>query len=247
MIFSFLCKILTIRITPGYLLSKACACGHFDCYSYGMSKTTKTVARYAANALPIYRVYAGYRTAERLRTDMKDARKRTWSFSRRVLLDTLTDTLDGQLARHAGPTRLGGYLDQLGDKAWFLQITRQLVSNGELQPNNFAIPAVRDIGFLAVRTAAQYYGLKTDATASGKLKMVSQVGAAVTACSPLASSYPEFTRDLYALATGASAASGLEMLQGYAGEIAQQYRSEPIAQLIVASAAYIAASAPEAA
>lgn len=195
----------------------------------------------------MYRVYAGYKAAEHLRTDMKDPKKRTWAFGRRVLLDSLTDKLDGKLARHAGPTRVGGYLDQLADKAWFWQIAHQLVLNGEMQPKNFTIPVVRDIGLVAVRATGQHYGLKTDATASGKFKMVIQVGATVAACTPLAKAYPEFTRDLFALATGASVFSGIDMLQGYAMEIAQQHRNEPLAQLVVASAAFIANSDTKAA
>lgn len=212
-----------------------------------MSKTSKKAARYVANTLPVYRVYAGYRTAEHLRTDMKDPRKRTWAFGRRVLFDALTDKVDGKLARYAGATRFGGYIDQLADKAWYLQITHQLVENGELAPDNFNVPAIRDIGFLAVRATAQHYGLKTDAKTSGKLKMVAQVGAAVAGCSPIAASYPEFTKDLFAMATGASVVSGLDMLHGYANEIAQQYRSEPMAQLIIASTTYVANSVAEAA
>lgn len=205
-----------------------------------MSESTKAVARYAANALPVYRAYRGYRTAEHLRTDMQDPRKRTWAFGRRVFLDALTDKADGKLARYAGPTRIGGYLDQLADKAWFLQITRQLVKNDELDSSMYNVPALRDLAFLAIRPIANHYGLDSDAKLSGKMKMAAQVGAVVAACSPLAAAYPEFTQDLFAIAAGASVTSGLDMLNGYSREIVSQYRTEPVAQLIVATTAYIA-------
>lgn len=204
-----------------------------------MSKTSKKAARYAANALPVYRVYAGYRTAEHLRTDMKDPRKRTWAFGRRVLFDALTDTADGVLARYAGKTVLGGYLDQIADKAWFLQIGNQLAKNGELRPELIGVPAARDAILLGIRPIAHHFNLNPDSKVSGKLKMHIQVGAAVTGCSPIAHAYPEFTQDLFALAAGASVASGLETFNGYINEIGERYQKDPSAALVIAAAAQI--------
>jgi phosphatidylglycerophosphate synthase len=200
-----------------------------------MPNYSKTAAHIVANTLPAYRVLRGWQTAERLRTDMQPTENRTWGFAGRVLLDALTDTVDGRLARYAGPTKIGGYLDQLADKAWFLQITKQLTENGEIPKACFTIPAIRDIGILAVRPVAHAFGLNPDAKHSGKNKMMVQVGAVLSACSPLAHEYPDFVTGLYGVATGASVTSGIDTLQSYAEEIGAANQNQPAAQLIVAS------------
>jgi phosphatidylglycerophosphate synthase len=195
----------------------------------------KTAARYGANILPLYRAYSGYKTAERLRSDMKQPWDRTWEFAGRVLLDAGTDKIDGILARYAGSTLLGGYMDQLADKAWFLQITRQLVKNGELKPRHLMVPAIRDAGNTILRPIAQHYGLSSDAKNSGKIKMAAQVAATVSACSPMAFEQPSLVRGLYELATTASVISGIDLLRDYTRDILSQYHGEPAAEFIVAA------------
>lgn len=204
-----------------------------------MEVSTKTLARAAANGLPIYRVVRGFQTADRLRTDMRDPTNRTWSFGVRVLLDASTDFIDGPLARYAGTTRIGGYLDQLADKAWFLQIESQLRRNDEISATDYWLPAVRDMGTLIIRPVAQHYGLQTDARISGKIKMNAQVLAAVSSCTPLAHDYPELVRGLHHFAAGASAFSGIEMLVDYQDELADRYKTEPLAQFLVATTASV--------
>lgn len=207
-----------------------------------MSEIKKTAARVVANTLPVYRCYAGHKTAQALSNEMRDPADRTWGFAARVAFDVSTDKVDGALARYAGPTRLGGYLDQLADKFWFLAIAHQLAENGEIRQEAFTVPRARDIGLTAVRPVAQLFGLNSDAQLSGKLKMICQVGAALTACSPVATEHPALVRGMFDVAAGASVVSGLETVQNYASQLAEQYSTspEPAARLIVASTTEIA-------
>lgn len=196
-----------------------------------MSKAKK-LAHVGANILPIYRVYAGYHTAERLRTDMQDPKDRTWGFAGRVALDAATDKIDGLLARYAGPTKIGGYLDQMADKAWFLLIARQLATNGEI-PNLFVtLPSTRDVGTTILRPVATHYGLNSDAKMAGKVKMLAQVNATIAACSPIAAEHPEFIETMYGIAAGASVVAGIDMCLGYADELANRDYAHPAAQFI---------------
>lgn len=201
-----------------------------------------TAARVGANALPIYRCYAGYRTRQALGNEMQDPAARTWAFAARVATDVATDKLDGILARYAGTTRWGGYLDQLADKLWFLTIAHQLAENGEIKNEAFTIPRARDVGVTAVRPIAQIFGLNSDARISGKMKLVTQAGAVVAACSPLAHEHPALIEGMFDVATGVSVLSGLETMQSYATQLAEQYGKspEPAAKLIVASTTEIA-------
>lgn len=173
---------------------------------------------------------------------MQDPANRTWGFAARVAVDISTDKLDGILARYAGTTHFGGYLDQLADKFWFLTIAHQLAENGEVRQEAFTIPRARDIGLTAIRPVAQLFGLNSDARLSGKLKLLSQGGAVLTACSPIAHEYPALVRGMFDIATGASIASGLETVQSYATQLAEQYNTspEPVARLIVASTTEVA-------
>jgi phosphatidylglycerophosphate synthase len=201
--------------------------------------TSKQLARLGANTFPVYRAVRGYQTAERLRTDMQNPRQRTWGFASRVAFDAATDKVDGWLARYAGTTTVGGYLDQLADKAWYLSIVKQLVDNDELEAVHFWTPLARDIGTTALRPVAQYFGLETDAQLSGKIKMGVQTAAAVAACSPLTYEHPKLVKGLFDAATTASVASGLDILQGYVADLQRSYPEQPAAQLIVASTTLI--------
>jgi phosphatidylglycerophosphate synthase len=201
--------------------------------------STKQLARYTANALPAYRVYAGIRTAELLAPEGKyhNPEDRTWDFAERVLFDAATDMVDGALARWAGPSRLGGYLDQIADKIWFLTIARQLARNDEIRQDAFVIPLSRDVGLTAVRPLAQLVGLNSDARYSGKIKMGSQVAATLAACSPIAPEYPEFVSGLFDVASGLSVVSGLETVGSYASQVRERLinEPEPAARLVLAA------------
>lgn len=209
---------------------------YYFCYIFiQMSNSLKATSRLAANSLPVYRAYSGYKVAERLRGDMLLPEDRTWPFAGRVAVDASTDMIDGVLARYAGTTIFGGYIDQLADKFWYLAIVKQLVKNRELEPIHHKLALVRDIGTTAIRPVAQHFGLHTDAQLSGKVKMCIQSAAVVAACSPLANSQPNFVHGLFDAATLASAASALDMLYGYAVDLGSTQPTEPAARLIVAA------------
>lgn len=189
-------------------------------------------ARVVADCLPPYRIYRGFKTAERLRTDMKSPNDRTWVFAASVLLDASTDFIDGKLARYAGATPYGGYLDQLADKVWFLKITRQLVANQELPAYTYKVPAARDAVITVSRPIAGLYGINTDADQLGKLKLTSQSLAAVAACSPISYDHPEIVRDMFGIATGMSALSGAVLMQDYVHEISKVYPDQPVVRTL---------------
>lgn len=176
-------------------------------------------ARVGANALPVYRIARGFQTAHRLRTDMADPADRTWGFASRVAFDAGTDIVDGWLARYAGPTRLGGWLDQMADKIWADRIICQFVENGELERFHRDIILGRDALTTGVRVVRNGLGLRTDADVSGKIKMGVITGAIVAECSPLAEEYPAFPRALFDIGTAASIGSGLEIVRGFARDI----------------------------
>lgn len=204
-----------------------------------MPTSLKTAARITANSLPVYRVFAGYNTARHLKTDKKNPERRDWDFAGRVLFDASTDMVDGRLARYAGKTVLGGYLDQISDKAWFLQIARQLADNGEIPKEYIKVITARDIGLTIVRPIAQHFGLNSDAQVSGKAKMLAQVTATVAACSPVASERPDMIEILYGVAAGAAVVSGVDTLMGYVDDLDKRYPSSSAAQLIVASTTWL--------
>lgn len=172
----------------------------------------KRAARLIADALPIYRVYKAYKVAEMLRTDMRDPSRRTWQFAGRVALYAVTDMADGKLARWAGPTRRGGFIDQLGDKLSFLIIAWRLARNGEIAWRDFIVPAIRDTVITVSRFIIYQHGVETDADEFGKEKAVMQAKAATVACSPLAV-VPGLVPKLFHEATELSAGSGVTMLQ----------------------------------
>jgi phosphatidylglycerophosphate synthase len=166
---------------------------------------------------------------------MQDPSDRTWGFAVRTAADASTDKIDGYLARYAGPTRLGGYLDQIADKLWYLSILKPLVENGEVEASAYELVRMRDIGTTAVRPIAQLLGLETDATMSGKWKMAAQATAAISSCSPIAHHYPEFPHLLHNVGSVLSVSSGLELIADYCNEIEDRYGAEPAARLIVAT------------
>ena len=204
-----------------------------------MSNTLKQTARLTADALPAYRAYRGHVTARELANERRDPQTRDWLYAGRIITDIATDGLDGLLARYAGPTWYGGWLDQLADKAWFLQIANQLAKNGEIHNLNYRVTRARDAGTLALRAVAEPFGINTDADKWGKAKMRLQSAAVVAACSPIAANLPEVVNGLFVASTAASVASGAEMLVGYADQIQNRF-DDKVANFIVAQSVAIA-------
>jgi phosphatidylglycerophosphate synthase len=169
--------------------------------------------RIGADALPIVRVAGGEVIRRQLANNMRNPVDRNWWFTAEVLTFASTDFFDGKLARRSlsGPSKFGGFLDQISDKYFFLRPTAQLVKNGELNRAHFWIPATRDVGATALRLMGVEGNKKTDARDLGKYKMWAQMLALGAACSPVAHENPDLVNNLYKVATGFSALSGADL------------------------------------
>jgi phosphatidylglycerophosphate synthase len=169
--------------------------------------------RLIADTLAASRVLGGEYIRHRLANDMQNPADRTWSFATKVAGFAATDFFDGKFARKSrkGPSRFGGFLDQMSDKWFFLRPTAQLVENGELSRRHLFVPLIRDIGATAVRYSGIEKGKNTDARDLGKYKMWAQCIALTAACSPLAHTQPNAVSALYDVATGFSAVSGADL------------------------------------
>lgn len=169
--------------------------------------------RAAADALALARIPGGEAIRYQLNHDMRDPANRTWKFAAFAGGFATTDFVDGKFARRSlsGPSRFGGFLDQMSDKWFFLRPTAQLVKNGELDRRHFWVPLIRDTGATAIRFAGLEANKSTDARELGKYKMWSQCIALTAACSPLAHEQPDLVRGLYDIATGFSVASGADL------------------------------------
>jgi phosphatidylglycerophosphate synthase len=188
--------------------------------------TMQNIAHIGANALPIYRAYRGFATRAILANEYEDPRNRDWRFAGRTALDAVTDSLDGTMARYAGTTSIGGWIDQLADKVWFIPIAKQLADNQEISSVHYKTTLARDIGTSVIRAVAQHHDISVDARPSGKIKTHIQVAATVAACSPLAEKYPKLVNGLFSAATVMSIYSGAEMAFDYSKEIINKRNPE---------------------
>lgn len=157
---------------------------------------------------------------------MHDPSDRTWGFAARTAIDISTDKIDGYLARYAGKTRFGGFLDQISDKVWYLTIVDQLVRNREILPIHRNIALAQSIGSNVLRAAALHYGIDTDAKELGQWKFTLQAGAVLSACSPLAAEQPEFVEFMFDAASGLTAISGIEQAVRFSREFVSPLLAE---------------------
>jgi nicotinamide-nucleotide amidase len=92
------------------------------------------------------------------------------------VLASLTDTLDGNLARHRGQvTELGKFLDPLADKLFILSVLIVLVQVGELAAWVVLVIFGRELLITVLRSLSASQGRVISATPFGKTKTVSQV------------------------------------------------------------------------
>jgi CDP-diacylglycerol--glycerol-3-phosphate 3-phosphatidyltransferase len=92
------------------------------------------------------------------------------------LLASLTDTLDGNLARWRGQvTEMGKFLDPLADKLFILSVLIVLVQLGELAAWVVVIIFGRELLITVLRSLSASQGQVISATPFGKTKTVSQV------------------------------------------------------------------------
>ncbi|MDQ6772455.1 MAG: CDP-diacylglycerol--glycerol-3-phosphate 3-phosphatidyltransferase [Candidatus Dormibacteraeota bacterium] len=89
---------------------------------------------------------------------------------------SLTDTLDGNLARARGQvTELGKFLDPLSDKLFILSVLIVLVQEGELAAWVVVVIFSRELLITILRSLSASQGRVISATPFGKTKTVSQV------------------------------------------------------------------------
>jgi len=94
------------------------------------------------------------------------------------LVASLTDTLDGNLARWQGRvTELGKLLDPLADKLFILSVLIVLVQEAELAAWIVLVIFGRELLITVLRSVSASQGRVISATPWGKTKTVSQVGA----------------------------------------------------------------------
>ncbi|MGI9602405.1 MAG: CDP-alcohol phosphatidyltransferase family protein [Acidimicrobiales bacterium] len=104
-----------------------------------------------------------------------------------VLLGTLmaaTDTFDGRLARRAGVTRSGAFLDPLADKVVVLGSAWCLVAVGGYWWLPVTLITVREVGISLWRAYWTRYGLSVPARRSAKYKTLVQGAALLIAVAP---------------------------------------------------------------
>lgn len=168
-----------------------------------------------ANGLPLFRAAAGVAIAQKIRKT--PAEERTWKFATGTALVAGTDKLDGFITKYIGRTRLGGWLDQIGDKIFAWYILKALGDTGEISGSHHNLKLGRDIGVTAMRGVAELYGINTDAQKVAKIKTAAEMGTIVLATSPIS----EHTG---LLEIGAGLASGLSIISGadYAKNFGEQ-------------------------
>lgn len=94
------------------------------------------------------------------------------------LVSSLTDSLDGQLARRRGQvTELGKFLDPLADKLFVLSVLIGLVQEGLLASWVVIVIFGRELLITILRSVSAGQGQVIAATPFGKTKTITQVGA----------------------------------------------------------------------
>ena len=145
------------------------------------------------------------------------------------LAASLTDTLDGNLARRRGQvTELGKFLDPLADKLFILSVLIVLVQEGELAAWIVVVIFGRELLITVLRSMSASQGHVIAATPFGKTKTVLQVAAVLLLI--LQRPYPELTLPasvVVALAVIFTVASGVDYLWRFRSVFARVERLMP--------------------
>ncbi|HYW24500.1 MAG TPA: CDP-diacylglycerol--glycerol-3-phosphate 3-phosphatidyltransferase [Terriglobales bacterium] len=145
------------------------------------------------------------------------------------LAASLTDTLDGNLARRRGQvTELGKFLDPLADKLFILSVLIVLVQEGELAAWIVVVIFGRELLITVLRSMSASQGHVIAATPFGKTKTVLQVAAVLLLI--LQRPYPELTLPasvVVALAVIFTVASGVDYLWRFRSVFARMERPMP--------------------
>lgn len=181
-------------------------------YLYTFTMKKETALRLTANTLPIVRAAASPVIAKKLETIKPE--DRTWKLGLAVGALAVTDKIDGWIARKIGPTKLGGWLDQMADKALVIPIFHTLSKTGEISNLHCKTKIVRDIGITAARTYASRRDINVDAQPLGKYKAVAEMATLAAAASPL-SAKAGVIEGMATASTALSLASGAQYLSTF--------------------------------
>lgn len=201
--------------------------------------------RTTANALPVARIVAGPFIARH--TAVTPPEERTWLDASIVATLSGTDKADGILARHAGPTTFGGWLDQMADKAFVIPNQLALKGTGEMPAVHPYLKIARDLGVSGLRLWASSKGRDVSAGDLGKRKTAAEMLTLTIANSPLARD-PDRIRAGASVATALSLASFFDYIISYTrpdgaqreqiattrNSTARQVTSGPIDKLVTA-------------
>src|SRR5690242_17502158 len=145
------------------------------------------------------------------------------------VLASLTDTLDGNLARRRGQvTELGKFLDPLADKLFILSVLIVLVQEAELPAWVVVVIFSRELLITVLRSLSASQGRVISATPFGKTKTVLQVAAVLLLI--LERPYPVLGLPAgvaVALALVFTVASGLDYLWRFRGIVFRVERGLP--------------------
>jgi len=94
----------------------------------------------------------------------------TWLLASLWLVCSLSDGLDGWVARKMGATRSGAFLDPLADKILVLGVLAALAAEGEFAVLPVVLIAAREIAMSVFRTYAARRGVSIPARQTAKLK-----------------------------------------------------------------------------
>src|SRR5258708_23866377 len=152
------------------------------------------------------------------------------------LLASLTDTVDGQLARRRGQvTELGKFLDPLADKLFILSVLIVLVQESLLAAWVVILIFGREMLITILRSLSASQGRVISATPFGKTKTVTQVGAVLLLI--LSSPYPQLhlvaTLGIY-LAVVFTIWSGVDYLVRFRYVFLRAEATAPMAALVTA-------------
>jgi CDP-diacylglycerol--glycerol-3-phosphate 3-phosphatidyltransferase len=98
----------------------------------------------------------------------------TWLLASLWLVCSLSDGLDGWMARRMGATRSGAFLDPLADKILVLGVLAALAASGEVWVLPVVLIAGREIAMSVFRTFAARRGVSIPARQTAKLKTLLQ-------------------------------------------------------------------------
>ena len=126
-----------------------------------------TLSRLAAIPLLMYLLLAGFQYHDQIAAAV-------------FVLFSLTDTMDGQLARRTKTVSdLGKFLDPLADKLYVLSVLIVLVQEGLVAAWVVVVIFARELVITLLRTVAASQGRSLPAAPLGKSKTVAQIGAVV--------------------------------------------------------------------